>query len=192
MIRDGNGRRKYLTGAERDAFIAHASALGGDAGTFCLTVAATGCRLSEALELTVGQLDFGERVIVFRCLKKRRADVYRSVPVPAELLAEIRRVHGLERLALSDRLWPWSRGTGWARIKQVMHCAGIVGSHASPKGLRHAFGVAATQRNIPLNVVQKWLGHANIEMTAIYADAVGEEERAFATRLWSSGNARAA
>ncbi len=62
--------------------------------------------------------------------------------------------------------------------------AEIVGRHASPKGLRHGFGVAATQRGVPLNIVQRWLGHANIEMTAIYADAIGEEERALAARLW--------
>ena len=56
--------------------------------------------------------------------------------------------------------------------------AGVRGPQASPKGLRHGFGVAAVTAGVPLNLVQKWLGHAQLSTTAIYADAVGEEEHA--------------
>jgi integrase len=35
------------------------------------------------------------------------------------------------------------------------------------------------------NLVQRWLGHAQLATTAIYADAVGEEERGIAARLWA-------
>jgi len=62
--------------------------------------------------------------------------------------------------------------------------AGIAGPQASPKGLRHGFGVAAVQAGIPLNMVQKWLGHAQLSTTAIYADAVGAEEQEIAERMW--------
>ena len=65
--------------------------------------------------------------------------------------------------------------------------AGISGPQASPKGLRHGFGVAAVQAGIPLNMVQKWLGHAQLSTTAIYADAVGAEEQVIVERMWSSG-----
>jgi integrase/recombinase XerD len=34
-------------------------------------------------------------------------------------------------------------------------------------------------------MVQKWLGHAALETTAIYADAIGEEEQTIASRMWS-------
>ncbi len=34
------------------------------------------------------------------------------------------------------------------------------------------------------NMVQKWLGHAQLSTTAIYANAVGEEEQAIAARMW--------
>ena len=60
----------------------------------------------------------------------------------------------------------------------------VDGPHASPKGLRHGFGVAAVWAGIPLNLVQKWLGHAQLSTTAIYADAVGEEEQSIAARMW--------
>ncbi|MGH7120234.1 MAG: hypothetical protein ACREFP_14810 [Acetobacteraceae bacterium] len=32
--------------------------------------------------------------------------------------------------------------------------------------------------------VQKWLGHAQLTTTAIYADAVGAEEQDIARRMW--------
>ena len=49
-----------------------------------------------------------------------------------------------------------------------------------------AFGVAAVTAGVPLNLVQKLLGHAQLSTTAIYADAVGEEEHAIAARMWRS------
>jgi site-specific recombinase XerD len=70
------------------------------------------------------------------------------------------------------------------RVKQTMQEIGIAQSQSMPKALRHAFGVGAIQKNIPLNIVQKWMGHSRIATTAIYADAVGEEERVFAERMW--------
>jgi integrase/recombinase XerD len=66
----------------------------------------------------------------------------------------------------------------------IIASAGLDGPHDSPKGLRHGFGVAAVSAGIPLNLVQKWLGHAQLTTTAIYADAVGEEEQSIAARMW--------
>ena len=100
---------------------------------------------------------------------------------PPALLGALDMVHGVfEREARRGkgravRLWPWSRMTGWRAVHAVMRAAGLDGPQASPKGLRHGFGVSA---GIPLNLVQKWLGHAQLTTTtAIYADAVGAEEK---------------
>lgn len=70
------------------------------------------------------------------------------------------------------------------RARRVMLATRLEGPHASPKGLRHGFGVAAVSAGIPLNMVQKWLGHAQLTTTAIYADAVGAEEKDIARRMW--------
>ncbi|MCH2094426.1 MAG: hypothetical protein MK160_04835 [Rhodobacteraceae bacterium] len=56
--------------------------------------------------------------------------------------------------------------------------------HRSPKGLCHGFGINATVNGIPLHMLQKWMGHAQLTATAIYADAVGKEEQDIATRMW--------
>ena len=74
--------------------------------------------------------------------------------------------------------------TGWRAVHAVMQAAGLEGVPASPKGLRHGFGKTAVAAGIPLNLVQKWLGHAQLTTTAIYADAVGAEEKDIARRMW--------
>jgi integrase/recombinase XerD len=60
------------------------------------------------------------------------------------------------------RLWPWGHNTACRFIKTVMD-AGLSSLSATPKGLRHGFGARAIMSGVPLNVLQKWLGHADIE-----------------------------
>jgi hypothetical protein len=50
--------------------------------------------------------------------------------------------------------------------------------------LRHAFAAGALQAGVPLNVVQRWFGHARMSTTSIYADVPGLEERELAVRFW--------
>ncbi|MFG6100510.1 hypothetical protein D0962_37535 [Leptolyngbyaceae cyanobacterium CCMR0082] len=54
------------------------------------------------------------------------------------------------------------------------------------KGLRHAFGIGAMKSGIQLNMLQKWMGHPDMKTTAIYANALGDEEREIAARMWVS------
>jgi integrase/recombinase XerD len=110
------------------------------------------------------------------------------VPVPPELATMLDLVFGLRErrgtAALRAPLWAWSRTTAWRRVREVLAAAGVDGVQASPKGLRHGLGVAAVTNGVPLNLVQRWLGHAQLATTAIYAEAVGEEERSIAARMW--------
>ena len=186
----GDGRRKYLTATERTAFLAAAEAAEREVRTICALLATSGCRVSEALALTADRVDLVAGVVIFECLKKRRPGIYRAVPVPPALLNDLDLAHGLRKAhkradgGRGLRLWGWSRMTAWRRVTEVMDAAGIKGPHACPKGLRHGFGVAAVSAGIPLNLAQRWMGHAQLSTTAIYAEAVGEEERAIASRMW--------
>lgn len=74
------------------------------------------------------------------------------------------------------RLWTWEQKTAWRKVHAVMKASGVDGAQASAKGLRHGFGVACVEKQIPLNMISKWLGHASPTTTAIYAKAVGEED----------------
>ena len=119
---EANGYRKYLTQEERAAFLKAAERAGREVRTSCGLLAYTGCRISEALQLTANRVDLAEGVIVFESLKKRKSGIYRAVPVPPALL---------------DAL---DMGTGQA----VMQVAELTDpASATPKGLRHSFGVAA-------------------------------------------------
>lgn len=175
-----------MTVAERNRFIASARQRSADVETFCLTLAYTGARISEVLAIAAGNVDSAAGVIVFESLKKRRKGVYRQVPVPTELLERLKASHELSLLNPGKILWSWSRTTAWKHVKEVMREADVPSFCAMPKALRHAYGVAGiSEARVPLNMMQKWLGHSRIETTAIYANAVGPEERAIARRMWS-------
>src|SRR4051812_37576289 len=159
--------------------------------TFCSVLHTTGCRVSEALALTPERVDLTGKAVVFETLKKRRRGVYRAVPVPPGLLDELDLVHGVREAqrrgkGQADRpLWPMSRMTAWRQVTAVMEAADIPdGPHRTPKGLRHGFGVHAISSGVPLNMLSKWMGHASLEVTAIYANALGTEEQGIAARMW--------
>jgi integrase/recombinase XerD len=67
-----------------------------------------------------------------------------------------------------------------------MRMAGIADAQCKPKALRHGFAVDAVLNGVPLNILQRWMGHARMETTAIYASVLGEEERSLARRAWNS------
>lgn len=189
-LHDAKGHRLYLTAAERAAFLAAARQFPREVRTFATVLHDTGCRVSEALAVTPERIDFSAKAVIFETLKKRKRGVFRAVPVPEATLDLLAMVHGLRERSRRQQktapLWPWSRATAWRRMLEVMDAAKIAdGPHKCPKGLRHGYGVHAISRNIPLNMLSKWMGHASLEVTAIYANALGEEQRNIAARMWT-------
>jgi integrase/recombinase XerD len=186
------GQRKYINSEERARFLTAAALADVQTQTLCMTLAYTGCRISEALELKVSSVQSDSRIISFRSLKKRNHFVMREIPVPQNLIDALETVHNVSNVqrnmsqASTVHLWPWGRTWAWERVKAVMSDAGITGTQATPKGLRHGFGIQAVQSSVPLNLVQKWLGHAQLSTTAIYANAIGPEEAVIAMRMWGS------
>lgn len=188
------GERKYLTEAERQAFLSALTVLPDPKDrTYCETLYWTGCRPSEALALSVTNIDVDEAVVIVRSLKKRgelRGRHFRSIPVPREFIEHLDRVHGIcdaqsrANVGRSERLWTFGRTAAWERVKTVMNAAGLSGEKASAKGLRHAYGVHAVLANVPETRIKKWLGHASLATTEIYLDIAGPEDRVIAQRMW--------
>ncbi len=148
----------------------------------------SGARISEVL--TPAAIDIKGGAAGIKTLKRRRRGIVRQVPLPPDVLRELDRTFKLcaaqrDPQLATLRLWRWSRTTAWRYVKAVMAAAGVAGMPAMPKGLQHGFGVNAFQSNVPQHLVQHWLGHASLRTTAIYGDAIGSEERAFAARMWS-------
>ncbi|AMN40489.1 tyrosine-type recombinase/integrase [Rhodoplanes sp. Z2-YC6860] len=188
-----SGQRKYLNHDERRRFIAAALSWPHPRVTsLCLVLAYTGCRISEALGLTEGCIEWQSGCIAIRSLKKRKKlVVVRQVPVPPLCTKALKSAHQLPGSNPDQRLWGWSRSRAWQLVKAVMQKALIApGIHASPKGLRHGFGLHAVRSGVPLNMIQRWLGHASLTTTAIYLQAMGTEEHAIAMRMWCPAERR--
>jgi integrase len=195
-LHDPSGNRLYLNAEERAAFLAAARRQPARDRSLCETLHWTGCRPSELLEITPSRVDLSGGTIAIRSLKKRRDAsgqqkvVFRYVPVPPEFLDTLTTAHGIREAQKSRRktavpIWGLSRVRIWQIVKRVMIEAAIPDApHRSPKGLRHGFGVHATVQGVPLHMLQRWLGHAQLSTTAIYAQAVGREEQHIAARMW--------
>ena len=182
---DRANRRLYINAEERARFLRVAEMQAPEVRRFCLTLLYTGCRISEALELTPQAIQPADRVITFRTLKRRNPHLYREVPAPPALIELLAAARGRE----SGPLWGrrgqrLNRITAYRWIKSVMAEAGIRGAQACPKGLRHGYGIHAIRCGVQLNMLQKWMGHASMTTTAIYANAIGAEELAIADRMW--------
>lgn len=181
VLFDRQGQRKYLCGSEGKRFLRAATQADPHTRAFCRLLSFTGCRISEALELTTRRLDVETDRVIFRTLKRRKR-TFRAVPVPRSLMAELLTLANVNDLDAC--LWDWCRQTAWRHVKRVMADAGIDGPQAMPRGLRHQFGVRAAERGVPMAVAQRWMGHADLRTTAIYQQAAGDEERRLAGRMW--------
>ncbi|MDO9527259.1 MAG: site-specific integrase [Gemmobacter sp.] len=193
---DLKGNRLYLNAEERAAFLSVARQRSARVRTLCETLHHTGCRPSELIEITPARIDLSSGTVTLRSLKKRqdcagaRKPVYRAVPVPPSYLDTLNTAHGIRQAQASRKLahlpiWPLSRVRVWQIVKDVMIEAKIAdAAHRSPKGLRHAFGINAVVNGIPLHMLQKWMGHAQLSTTTIYANAIGKEEQDIAARMW--------
>lgn len=174
--------RLYLNEAERSRFKDIAIKQNTPVQFLCLILLYTGCRLSEALNLRLSDIQIDEGCIAIKSLKKRNKHHVRQVPVPQSLLHDIYVEFGNQ--PASHKLFSFGRTIAWTRVKFVMSIAGIEGQHATPKGLRHSFGVHCAFANVAMTLCQKWMGHADIKTTAIYYQIVGKEELEMAKRMW--------
>ena len=90
QIVNEKGERLYFTEEQRKALLAAAAKAPREVRSFCSVLCYTGCRISEALALTAKSIDLSAKVIVIESLKKRKAGVHRQVPVPPDLLDQLR------------------------------------------------------------------------------------------------------
>ena len=182
------GDRKYVNVSERAALLSRLSALSRKRRLFVLTLMWTGARVSEVLALCPSSFQLDAHVVAINTLK-RRCHVVREIPIPGYLLRELDEEFSLrqnQRLAATahEPLWKFHRVTAWRFLKDAARRAGIEGVRASPRGLRHAFGVGTLAAGVPLNIVQRLLGHSSIATTTIYTEATGPEQQALVARFW--------
>lgn len=140
---------------------------------------ATGLRVSEAVKLTMRDMDLQRGMV--RALGK--GNKQRDVPMGQEAVywleryvAEARPLLLKERvcdeLFVSQKRVGISRQLAWMVVKTYAEAADI--HHLSPHGLRHAFATHLVNHGADLRVVQSLLGHADISTTQIYTHVANQ------------------
>jgi integrase/recombinase XerD len=148
---------------------------------------ATGCRISEALDLRCDQLhlDQGVARVIGKGSKQR--------VVPVGDLALVAMGAWLERArpafcrGASPQSLPWvflslrgqrlRRQSAWARLRKHAATAGI-DRPISPHKLRHSFATHLLEGGADLRSVQALLGHADISTTQVYTHVSDAHVRA--------------
>ena len=141
-----------------------------------------GLRISEALSLQESDLDRTRGAVLVRHGKggKRREvgmdrwawdqldpwrEIRRELPIGAMLCV----IHG----PTAGRRWEAS-----AARKQLHHAAATAGLRRrfAPHQLRHAHAVEMAHEGVPLVVIQRQLGYANLGITSIYLQGINSSE----------------
>jgi site-specific recombinase XerD len=70
---------------------------------------------------------------------------------------------------------PWASDAARAQLRRVAARAGVRRRFA-PHQLRHAHAVELAHEGVPLNVIQRQLGHTNLGVTSIYQQGIDNAE----------------
>jgi integrase/recombinase XerD len=183
MPKIGRSLPQSLTEQDVDSLLASpkvAEPLGHRDRTMLEVLYATGVRVSELINLKLGQINLNQGVL--RIVGK--GDRERLIPLGDEAQDWIREfIEGPRGEILLERqtefLFPTRRGDRmtrqafWHIIKRYAKKAGIV-KKLSPHTVRHAFATHLLNNGADLRVVQLLLGHSDVSTTQIYTHVARE------------------
>jgi integrase/recombinase XerD len=144
--------------------------LPGTRGLLIKTLFQTGARVSEFAAIEVEDFFFDEQIILIR---KAKGGKHRYVPILPELAQELR-THLRQRMR--GYLFETNRNTAFSPrrlqqlVKETAALAGIT-KRVSPHILRHSVATTLLEQGMPLEQIQQFLGHAQLDTTQIYATA---------------------
>jgi len=121
----------------------------------------SGVRITEAVSLTKGKIDFQNYVMTMRWLKSRKYNE-RIVPLHPRL-RELLMLYSASMLA-DDRVFNISRQRAWQLTRKYL------GGH--PHQLRHSFAVNWLRCGGDIVVLHRILGHSKIQTTMEYLKIV--------------------
>lgn len=170
MVRTGRAEELALK-ARKGPKLVH----GPEFRLLCRIMEWTGARVSEALALRPIDIrwDIGDSgVACILTLKKRGRKVIRHVPLKRALRVDILRFMKQQGLAKGStaRLFSCSRSVVMKYCTRLQH---VLGFEVRTHFFRHTFAIRSlmwSRHGVPLNVLQKWLGHTSIVNTSIYTD----------------------
>jgi site-specific recombinase XerD len=84
---------------------------------------------------------------------------------------------------------PWSAAAVRAEFRRVAARSGVRRRFA-PHQLRHAHALELAREGVPLNIIQRQLGHTNLGTTSIYLQGIDPEEIITAVRARRADDVR--
>ncbi|WLR50667.1 tyrosine-type recombinase/integrase [Bacillus tianshenii] len=137
--------------------------------TTIITMAYTGLRISEAVNLTLDAVKLDEQYI--RCLGKGNKE--RHIPISGKLLPILRDYLEYVREASSEYFFATSKTGSLSAVyvNRVLHqAADKIGlqKRVSAHILRHSFATNLVHKNVNIVDLQRLLGHSSLRTTSIY------------------------
>lgn len=147
--------------------------------TLILLAVQTGLRVSELVNLTVGQINFGVGAHI-KCTGKGRKE--RCTPLTDQTVRALKEWLKELKGSETDSLFPSTRGSKMNRdtidkllkkyiAKAEQICTSLKKKSVSPHTLRHTTAMLLLHSNVDCAVIALFLGHESLETTNIYLKA---------------------
>ncbi len=145
----------------------------GERGLLIKTLFQTGARVSEFVNIKVEDFFFEEAMLL---LAKGKGGKSRYVPILPELAQELRTHLGNRT---TGSLFETNRHLSYSprRIQQIVKATAAtakIKKRVYPHLLRHSVATTLLERGMPIEQIQKFLGHAKLETTQVYAESTPE------------------
>jgi integrase/recombinase XerD len=162
-----------LSREEERQLIAHAYRVQGTRGLMIKTLFQTGARVSEFVNIKADEVFFEEQMIL---ISKAKGGKSRYVPILPQLAQELRTHLGHRA---TGYLFETVQHTRYSprRIQQIIKETAMdaqITKRVYPHLLRHSVATTLLERGMPIEQIQKFLGHAKLETTQIYAESSAE------------------
>ncbi len=162
-----------LSREEERRLIQHAYRERSEHGLLIKTLFQTGTRVSEFANIKVEHFFLDELMIL---MERGKGGKSRYVPILRELAQELR-THlggrGTGYLFETNRHLPYSPRRIQQIVKAAAEGAGIK-KRVYPHLLRHSVATTLLERGMPIDQIQKFLGHSKLETTQVYAESTTE------------------
>ena len=149
----------------------------------------TGGRIDEVLQIRPSDINLSTNTIRLITLKQGKdkrtglaKEKYRIIPMHPDLRDIYMQYLLQSNIAKdsTDPLFPMKRQVVDLYLKKIQTKLGFkVHAHK----FRHTFAVNAIMDNVPLNVLQQWLGHSSVFTTSIYTQITGMDTSEFMGRV---------
>lgn len=148
---------------------------------------ATGGRVTEVIRLRVGDVtETGVRMVNLKQRTPSEKHVFVSPAVLEEIREYCRGMAPEDPIIQSERGGPICRVTAWRLVTAAGRRAFIFRRGAidrrlrpmSPKNYRHGHAIRLMESGVPINAVQRNLGHSSVATTSIYTELVDRHRQA--------------